>query len=98
MLKDAGDKLAASDRAPIESAVEDLKKAIERNDVAEMKRAMEALNTAQHTAAAAMYKNANTAGAGPQAGQSAGSQEQAPTGSASNGDVIDAEVVEEEKK
>ena len=41
MLKEAGDKVSASDRQPIESAIEELKKAIEKNDVAEMKRAME---------------------------------------------------------
>src|ERR687892_727364 len=49
-LKDAGDKISAADRQPIESAIEDLKKAIEKNDVAEMKRTMEALNQAQHKA------------------------------------------------
>ena len=48
MLKDSGDKLSASDRAPVESAIADLKAAIEKNDVAAMKRAMEALNAAQH--------------------------------------------------
>src|SRR5215470_9055323 len=60
MLKDNGDKLSASDKQPIESAIEELKKAIERNDVAEMKRGMESLNTAQHRAAEAMYKSAST--------------------------------------
>src|SRR6478672_9789344 len=95
LVREAGDKLAPADRAPIETAIEELKKAIERNDTAEMKRAMETLNTAQHRAAEAMYKNANAAGqAGPAGG---GSQQQGSTGSAS-GDVIDAEVVEEEKK
>src|SRR4029453_5562016 len=34
MLKDSGDKLSASDKQPIESAVQDLKRAIEKNDVA----------------------------------------------------------------
>src|SRR3954449_12950740 len=60
LVRDSGDKLAATDKAPIESAIEDLKKAIEKNDTAEMKRGMEALNTAQHRAAEAMYKNAST--------------------------------------
>ncbi|MBE3075792.1 MAG: molecular chaperone DnaK, partial [Actinobacteria bacterium] len=68
MLKDAGDKLPASDKAPIESAIEDLKRAIEKNDVAEMKRTMEALNTAQHKAAETMYRTAITASAGGGAG------------------------------
>ena len=96
MLKDAGDKLSASDKAPIEAAIEDLKKAIEKNDTAEMKRTMEALNTAQHKAAEAMYK-ASAAGAGPQPGaaQEPSAGGGAPSG---DGDVIDAEVVEEEKK
>jgi molecular chaperone DnaK len=103
-IRDAGDKLAPSDRAPIESAIDELKKAIERNDTAAMKQAMESLNTAQHRAAEAMYKNAAAGGggaaggsshAGPGAGPQGGGQ---PGGGAAQGDVIDAEVVEEEKK
>jgi molecular chaperone DnaK len=104
MLKDAGDKVSPADRAQIETAIEELKKAIEKGDVAEMKRTMDALNTAQHRAAEAMYKNANAAAGGaagggqPGGGPSAGASQ--PTGSGSNdkSDVIDAEVVEEEKK
>src|SRR6187431_346576 len=42
MLRDAGDKLTPADRQPIEAAIEELKKAIEKNDAAEMKRGMEA--------------------------------------------------------
>jgi molecular chaperone DnaK len=98
LIREAGDKLTPADRAPIETAIEELKKAIERNDSAEMKRAMETLNTAQHRAAEAMYKNANATGASASAGQPGGSQQPGATGSASTGDVIDAEVVEEEKK
>jgi molecular chaperone DnaK len=97
MLQDAGDKLSASDRQPIEAAIEELKKVTEKGDVEGMKRAMEALNTAQHKAAEVLYKAANTAGAAPNAegGPDAGG---APGGSTAGGDVIDAEVVEEEKK
>jgi len=98
MIKDAGDKLPVADRQPIESAIEDLKKAIEKNDTAEMKRAMDALNSAQHKAAEGMYRNASAAGAEAQSGPSGGPQQQGPTPGASTGDVIDAEVVEEEKK
>src|SRR5947209_948776 len=50
-IRDAGDKLPPSDRAPMESAIDELKKANERNDTAEMKRAMEGLTSAQHRAA-----------------------------------------------
>jgi molecular chaperone DnaK len=100
-IRDAGDKLPASDRAPIESAIDDLKKAIERNDTAEMKRTMEALNTAQHRAAEAMYKAAAAGGGGAAGGPQPGGEpggSQPTGGGAAQGDVIDAEVVEEEKK
>src|SRR5215217_813313 len=63
LIREAGDKLPAADRQAIESAAEDLKKAIEKNDAAEMKRLMDALNQAQHKAAEAMYRGAAAAGA-----------------------------------
>jgi molecular chaperone DnaK len=98
MVKDAGDKLPAADRQPIESAIEELKKAIEKNDLDEMKRRLEALNAAQHKAAEAMYRSASASGAGAPGGDAGGSA--GPTGAPGRdaGDVIDAEVVEEEKK
>jgi molecular chaperone DnaK len=98
MLKDAGDKLSATEKQPIESAIETLKKAIDRNDVAEMKRAMEALTAAQHKAAEVLYKSASTPGAGPAGGAAGAASGTANQGGAASGDVIDAEVVEEEKK
>ena len=60
MLKDAGDKLSASDRAAVESAIEELKKASAGTDVAAINAAMEALNKAQHAAAESLYKNAQS--------------------------------------
>jgi molecular chaperone DnaK len=100
MLKDNGEKLSASDKQPIESAIEDLRKAIEKNDVSEMNRTMETLNAAQHKAAEAMYRSASAAGAGggEGAGASGSTAGAEGPGSAPGGDVIDAEVVEEEKK
>src|SRR3954449_12348301 len=59
-IRESGDKLGAAERGAIESAINDLKSSIDQNDTAEMKRGMEALNTAQHRAAEAMYKNAST--------------------------------------
>jgi hypothetical protein len=58
---------------------------------------MEALNTAQHKAAEAMYRAAGAGAAGAQPGsETAGAEPQAEN--RPSGDVIDAEVVEEEKK
>jgi molecular chaperone DnaK len=98
VVKDSGDKLSSADRAAIESAIEDLKKAIERNDTAEMKRAMEKLNVAQHKAAEAMYKSASNAGGPGAASDAAGGPTGGARGPDAAGDVIDAEVVEDEKK
>jgi molecular chaperone DnaK len=98
MLKEAGEKLPASDRMAIESAIGDLKKAIEQNDTTAMARTMEALDQVQHKAAEAMYRGA-AAGPGQPGGEpGAGAAGEAAAGSRGNGDVIDAEVVEEEKK
>ena len=65
-----------------------------------MKRTMEALNTAQHKAAEVLYRAANAPGApGGPGGQGEAAGGGAPGGETrASGDVIDAEVVEEEKK
>ncbi len=97
MLKDAGDKLAASDRAAVESAIEELKKASAGTDVAAVNAAMEALNKAQHAAAESLYKNAQSGsggGAGADQGGGAAGQSTSEAGG-KDGDVIDAEVVDE---
>ena len=96
MVQDMGDKLPASDKAAVESAITELKNAVSSNDTAAMNRAMEQLTQAQHKAAEALYKQTgSTPSAGPEPGDAgAGS---AP-GGAGQGDVIDAEVVEDEKK
>ncbi|MDP6579829.1 MAG: molecular chaperone DnaK [Vicinamibacterales bacterium] len=98
MIKDAGDKLPASDREPIESAIADVKKALESDDSAALRQAMERLTSVQHKAAEAMYKQASSetppdsdGGAG-----ATGSGDAAST-DASEGEVIDAEVVEDNK-
>jgi molecular chaperone DnaK len=96
MVQDMGDKLPASDKAEVQSAIDALKAAVDSNDTAAMNRAMEQLTQAQHKAAEALYKQAGaTAGAPGDAGADAAGS--AP-GGGSAGDVIDAEVVEDEKK
>jgi len=96
MLKDAGDKVSAADRQTVETAIQEVRAAIEKNDTEAMKRTMEALNTAQHKVAEAMYKAAQAPGAGEPA--AAGSDTAGSSTSGNSGDVIDAEVVEEEKR
>ena len=103
MMQEAGDKLSAEDRAPIESAVADVRKALESEDEAALKRAMEALTAVQHKAAEAMYKQASQTPPpppDPSSGASGGGAGSAPGGgdaAGGAGDVIDAEVVEDKK-
>jgi molecular chaperone DnaK len=96
-MRDMGDKLGASDKAALESAITELKNAVSSNDTAAMNRAMEQLTQAQHKAAEALYKQAGPAASagGP---EPAGADAGAGPGRAPEGDVIDAEVVEDEKK
>ena len=101
MVADMGDKLPASDKAAVESAIENLKKAVSSNDTAAMTRAMEQLTQVQHKAAEALYKQTGAAagaGASGSGGASGASGAGAPGTAGSQSDVIDAEVVDEEKK
>ena len=98
-IKDLGDKVDDATKANIEAAVADLKKAIENNDVEDIKQKSEALTQVSHKLAEAMYQNAsqsgdqaNPGGSGPDTG--------AGTGSNPDEDVVDAdfEEVKEDKK
>jgi molecular chaperone DnaK len=101
MLKDTGDKLPSADKAAIESAMDGVKKAIEKNDAAEIQRALDQLTAAQHKAAEALYRQQSQPGASaPPGGEAAGGQAGSSAGASSGqkqGDVIDAEVVDEGK-
>jgi molecular chaperone DnaK len=97
MLQDAGDKLPASEREPLESAIAAVKKALESDDTAALTEAMEQLTSSQHKAAETMYKQSSETQppTEPGAPESAGADGEA--GEASEGEVIDAEVVEDKK-
>ena len=94
-IKESGEKLDPADRLAIESATNDLKKALEHNDSKGISRTLEALMQAQQKAAANLYKNAGaSSGSEPGSGPDAGAP---PHGDGHADDVIDAEVVEEKK-
>ncbi|MBI1873052.1 MAG: molecular chaperone DnaK [Acidobacteria bacterium] len=94
-LQDAGDKVGGAERQAVESAIAELKKAIEQNDAEAMKSGIQKLTTAQHKAAEALYRQAQATGPAQGAPGGAGT---ADAGGEKPGDVIDAEVVDEEKK
>jgi molecular chaperone DnaK len=98
-IKDLGDKVDAQTKNKVETAIEPLKKAMEGEDVAEIKRLSEELTQASHKLAEAMYRQASESGAEAQAGagSNAGSQSAA---SGAEDDVVDAdfEEVKDDKK
>ena len=105
VLQEMGDKVGESDKAALQSAIDSLKSAIAANDTAAMNRGMEQLTQAQHKAAEALYKKqagatggAPGSGAGGEAGSAdtgAGAGAQTGSEAGAQGDVIDAEVVDE---
>ena len=92
-MKDYGDKVDASSKAAIESALADLKAVLANQSasVEEIKAKTEALQQASYKLAEEMYKNANPqGGAGPQPG--AGPQgPQGPQGGPSNAGASDTD-------
>jgi molecular chaperone DnaK len=98
-IKDLGAKVDAQTKQKVEAAIEPLKKAMEGENVAEIKRLSEELTQASHKLAEAMYRQASESGAEAQAGAGshAGSQSAA---SGADDDVVDAdfEEVKDDKK
>jgi molecular chaperone DnaK len=92
MLKDAGEKVPASDRGDVESGVSALREALKGDDAQAIKRAMENLEKAGHKVAAAMYQQqAPGAAAGPSAGPQQAPPKEEPKGGKGGEEVIDAE-------
>ena len=91
-LKELGDKLPADKKAPIEAALEDLKKAHKAEDLPAIDKAMEALNTAFHAASEEMYRATSGNSEGPQAGADGGNPSQDNGSNAQ--DVTDADFEE----
>jgi len=95
-LKEFGDKLSEDKKAPIEASLEELKKAHESKDLAQIDAAMEKINEAWKVASEEMYKaqqDAQGGEAGPQPGADAGGAE---AGSEDDVQDVDFEEVKEE--
>jgi len=93
-LAENTDKVPSDVRSEVESAISDLKKALEGSDTEAIKEASEKASTASQKMGSAIYAQA-------QAEQQAAAQEGAASGSTEDGapqgdDVVDAEIVDEE--
>ena len=98
-LKDLGDKVDSATKSKVEDATSRLKKAMEGDDEAEIKKLSDELTQSSHKLAEAMYQQASQAGE-QQAGAGAESAQQAGASSSTDEDVVDAdfEEVKDEKK
>ena len=91
-LKDNADKIPADKKAPIETALQQLKDAHKAGDVAAIDNATNALNTAVQAASAQMYQGGAQPGADAQGAQSG--QQAQDSGSNSADDIQDADFEE----
>ena len=96
-MNELGDKVTADEKSKVDAAREDLKKAVEANDVEDIKAKIEALTQAFYPISSRIYQEAQQAQA-----SAAGSGEQAQDSVQSagpNGNTVDAdyEVVDEDK-
>lgn len=98
-LQEHKDKISATDRQEIESAIENLKKTLEHDSIDNIKRGIENLTRATHKISEILYKQAaGRAGSGSTTAGTATGQKREST--AGEGDVVDAEyeVQDEAKK
>jgi molecular chaperone DnaK len=91
-LKEYGDKLSESNKGAISSALDNLKKAHQAQDLAGIEAAMDTLNAAWQAAASEMYQATNGGAPGPDAGGAQGGPSN--TGNASGNNVSDVEYEE----
>ena len=96
-LKDFGDKLSDDKKKPIESALEDLKKAYESKDLEKIDEKLNSINEAWKNASEEMYK-AQAENAGGQPGSDPNSDNQNTASDSKGDDVqdVDFEEVKEE--
>ena len=92
-LKDSGDKIAADKKAPVESALKELKDALSKNaPIEEIKAKQEALMKAMEPVAQEMYASSQQSGAGtPPPGAGTPPPQDEPKKEKGGDDVVDAD-------
>ena len=101
-IKELGEKVDGETKTKIEDTIAALRKVLDSEDTAEIKRLSEELTQASHKLAEAMYQQASQENAGADADTGAGGPEAGASGGAApEEDVVDAdfeEVKDDEKK
>src|SRR5205085_11343154 len=91
MLKENADKVSDSDKAPIQAAIENVKKAASGEDPNAIKQAVENLQQASHAMAQHLYSRGQGGGAAGEPGPSGPGAAPAGNGQSGKEDVIDAQ-------
>ncbi|HEY8537062.1 MAG TPA: Hsp70 family protein, partial [Vicinamibacterales bacterium] len=96
-LRESADKVPDDVRRDLDSAVNTLKGALDRNDADAIRRGLDELTKAQHKAAEALYRTASATGPSTQPDGGADTEQSGAAGGGPGEGVIDAEVVDEGK-
>ena len=94
VLREQGDKVTGSEKEAVETALKELKEALAGDDVERIRTGTEALMTASQTFSARLYEAASQSGGD---GAGAGAGEGAGAASDDEADVVDAEIVDEDR-
>ena len=101
LLRENKDKIQEEEAKRVQSEIESTKKALESDNIEQINKAMETLSQASHKLTESMYQQATQQQAqqNPESQETAGDQAQnKKTAEESEEEVIDAEVVDEDKK
>ncbi|MEJ2057246.1 MAG: molecular chaperone DnaK [Desulfofustis sp.] len=93
-LKELGDKVDAETKTNVENEIENVKKALETDDVNAIKTAIEALTAASHKLAELMYAQASKDNSDMGGDDGADGGQQAPKDDKGDDDVVDADFEE----
>jgi molecular chaperone DnaK len=96
-VKDNDDKLPEELKGKVKSAIDDANEALKGTDSAKIRESIEKLNTASQELGTALYANANAAQAGAEGATSSAGDAGSAGASDKPDDVVDAEIVEDEK-
>ncbi|OGS12096.1 MAG: molecular chaperone DnaK [Elusimicrobia bacterium RIFOXYA2_FULL_58_8] len=98
-LREHGDKISQDERLAVDRAITEMKDALKGDDMEKVKKAKDALIQVSQKLGEAVYKAAQAkAGPGAAAGAAGAAPEGAKAAPGAKEDVVDAEVVEENKK
>ena len=104
LMSELGDKMTADEKGKVNSRIEDLKKALDSGDIANMKSAKAELDKTLQEFSTRLYQQAapeqgaGSGATGASSGDFSGYDDTSPGGSAQDGDTVDAEFTDQGAK